>query len=299
MTGESKILIVGLGVMGGSYAMALAKKGYTVFAVDKRAEAIAHGKSQGWLQQGIVLAPADYSLSAQNVRALQTMFSSVTRIVLGLYPEDILPWLRAYRTLFAPGTIVTDMAGVKGSFIEEAQSLMPSGCEFIASHPMAELEWVGAQYADDASFAKSNFLVVPTAANTETGINFATALGQALGFKRVTELTVADHDELISYVSALPHALAVCLMSCQPYEQLADVTGSTFRRFIHSAGINEELWSELMFANSANLSAQIGSYIDCLSELRRRLSNQDHEGLHELLTLSRQNRIEFERRRRS
>lgn len=292
------VLIVGLGVMGGSYAVALKKQGCRITAIDRDGEAIAWALENGLIDKGIVTGPVDSSLSAQNVGELRTVLGQADHIVLGLYPERILPWLRVYRSLLKPGVIVADMAAVKGNFLLQAQQMMPTGCEFVGCHPMAGMERVGVKYANDSLFSTSNFIVVPTEHNTEAGLQFAHSLAQTMGFMKVVELGLEDHDYLVGYVSQLTHIVAVCLMNASDDPRLADATGTTFRRYIRNVGVNEALWSELMFANAPVLAQQISLLIDRLVEMRRRLTNNDHEGVKELLDDATQHRRRFEHRRR-
>ena len=192
--------IVGLGLLGGSYAMALTEKGHTVTAVDVREAAIDWARRRGIITEGAT-------------DGFEPLLERADAVVICLYPDIAAPWLREHQKHFKPGVLITDVCGVKGHYVDEVQSFLREDAEFIACHPMAGREVSGVEYADCAMFRVANFLITPTAKNTRRGIAFAHALADDLGFARVTELTCAEHDKVIGYVSQLTHAIAVSLMN--------------------------------------------------------------------------------------
>ena len=143
---KSNVCIVGLGLLGGSYAMALSRKGHTVTAIDRDPAAIAYGLDRGLIQKG---ATADYA----------PLLQAASLVVLCLYPHSILPWLAENQDLLSPGCLLTDVCGVKGGIVEEAQALLRRDVEFVPAHPMAGRERLGVQNADCAIFAPANFII--------------------------------------------------------------------------------------------------------------------------------------------
>lgn len=278
---DNTFLIVGLGMMGGSYAMALSGRGYTVDALDRNPFSLERALERGLIRAGGGEAEAEQLLAGADT------------VVLALYPWDILPWLRAHQAHLKPGALLTDLAGVKGSFIHEAQALLAPGHEYIPCHPMAGREKSGVQYASDAVFAGANFLITPTARNTEGAVAFARELAALLGFARVTELTVEDHDRMIGYVSQLTHAIAVSLMLASDDDRLPRVTGDSFRDLTRIADINPELWTGLLQANAPALTAEIDAFTAQLGALRHCLAEGDDEGLRQMLAESARRRQTF------
>lgn len=277
-------LIVGLGLMGGSYAMGLTKKGYSVLAVDSDPASIAWALERGIICEGGGEEQADALLGRADY------------VLLALYPKDILPWLGAHKEALKPGAMLTDLCGVKSCFVDEAQALLAPEHEFIPSHPMAGREVSGVQNATDAMFVRANFLITPTPRNTPEGVAFAQELAEVLGFAHTTLLGVAEHDAMIGYVSQLTHAIAVSLMNANADPRLPAVTGDSFRDLTRIADINGELWSELFLANAPALTGEIDVFVETLENLKRKLAAGDKEGLKELFAQSAARRREFGKR---
>lgn len=274
--------IVGLGLLGGSYAMALTEKGHTVTAVDVRGEAIDWARRRGIITEGATVG-------------FEPLLERADAVVICLYPDIAAPWLREHQKHFKPGVLITDVCGVKGHYVDEVQSFLREDAEFIACHPMAGREVSGVEYADCAMFRVANFLITPTAKNTRRGIAFAHALADDLGFARVTELTCAEHDKVIGYVSQLTHAIAVSLMNANDDPHLVDYTGDSFRDLTRIAKINDKLWSELFFANREVLCGEIDAFTASLLDLREKLATGDEAGLRALFVKSTERRRLFDK----
>lgn len=274
--------IVGLGLLGGSYAMALTEKGHTVTAVDVRGEAIDWARRRGIITEGAT-------------DGFEPLLERADAVVICLYPDVAAPWLREHQKHFKPGVLITDVCGVKGHYVDEVQSFLREDAEFIACHPMAGREVSGVEYADCAMFRVANFLITPTAKNTRRGIAFAHALADDLGFARVTELTCAEHDKVIGYVSQLTHAIAVSLMNANDDPHLVDYTGDSFRDLTRIAKINDKLWSELFFANREVLCDEIDAFTASLLDLREKLAAGDEAGLRALFVKSTERRRLFDK----
>ncbi len=274
--------IVGLGLLGGSYAMALTEKGHTVTAVDVREAAIDWARRRGIITEGAT-------------DGFEPLLERADAVVICLYPDIAAPWLREHQKHFKPGVLITDVCGVKGHYVDEVQSFLREDAEFIACHPMAGREVSGVEYADCAMFRVANFLITPTAKNTRRGIAFAHALADDLGFARVTELTCAEHDKVIGYVSQLTHAIAVSLMNANDDPHLVDYTGDSFRDLTRIAKINDKLWSELFFANREVLCGEIDAFTASLLDLREKLAAGDEAGLRALFVKSTERRRLFDK----
>ena len=270
---QRNFCIVGLGLLGGSYARGLTEAGCRVTAVDVRGEAIRFALDKGWIAQG----------TTEDARPL---LEQAEAVVLGLYPHALIDWVRANARFLRPGTLVTDVCGVKQAVVGPVQNAMPEGVEFIASHPMAGKEVSGVEYADSAIFRPANFIITPTERNTPRGIAFARQLAETLGFAHIAQLSCAEHDRMIGYVSQLTHAIAVSLMNANGDPRLCEFTGDSFRDLTRIARINEHLWSELFLLNRDALCAEIEQFEASLTDLKEKLQAGDEEGLKDLFRRS-------------
>ena len=276
-------LIVGLGLLGGRYAQVLSQKGYSVTG-------ITHSQST-----------LDYALQHDYIRAGKNKdFEDLVRqadcIIFGLYPTVLLDWVEQYGRLIRPGTMVTDVSGVKRGVVEPVQQMLPEGVEFIASHPMAGRETSSVEHAAEVNFAPANFIVTPTEKNTPEAIQWARELAEVLGFKHICTLTVQEHDRMIGYVSQLCHAIAVSLMCASDNTELAKYTGDSFRDLTRIARINDKMWAELFLWNKDNLISEIDMFSDALATMRQKLVDDDREGLEKMFRLSTERRKAFDKK---
>ena len=216
-------------------------------------------------------------------------------IVFALYPETFLAWMREHGHRIRPGTLITDVTGVKSTVVETVQSLLPDGVEFIATHPMAGRERSGVAYADDAVFERANFIVTPTERNTPEAIAFAKDLGYTLGFATVSELTPREHDEMIAFLSQLTHCIAVTLMTCNDTPSLEKYTGDSFRDLTRIAKINDVMWSELFLLNRDALLHEMDAFMAEFGEFRYLLATGDREGMQKKMRLSTERRGKFDK----
>lgn len=280
---KKNILIVGLGLMGGSYAKALKRLGYRVTALDRDEKAIAYALREGIIAEG----------SAEENEAL---VRDADAIVFALYPRIFPEWVREHRHLFRPGLMMTDVTGVKSGIVEEVQSLLPEGVEFISAHPMAGRELSGVEHSDERIFRDANYIIVPTEKNTPEGIRWCGMLGRFLGCGKISVLSPEEHDAMIAFVSQLTHCIAVSLMTCSDNTHLADYTGDSFRDLTRIARINDGMWSELFMMNRQPLLDSMDAFLKELTSLREMLARGDTEGMREKMRLSTQRRAMFDRK---
>lgn len=276
---SKRFCIVGLGLLGGSYAMGLKAQGYHVDAIDINEESIRFALEKQMIDAGSV--------------EVETIISQADYIIFGLYPSKIAAWIKTYQNNFKPNVILSDVSGVKRDLVDEVQSILRNDCEFIASHPMAGKEVSGVQHSNTAMFKEANFILTPTTKNSEQGIAFATDLATILKFKRISTLSVEEHDQMIAFLSQLTHVIAVTLMNTNEDEKLVEYTGDSFRDLTRIAMINEDLWSELFLANRDYLLVEIDRFMSELHHFRDTLYNKDHEEMKRLFVESTNRRKKF------
>lgn len=279
---DMKILIVGLGLIGGSYAEALSKKGYEVGAIDQKQEAIDFALRKGYIASGKTSVDKDY-------------VGKFDIVVFALYPHAFVEWIEKYQNCLKSGAIVTDVTGVKGGVVCDVQNALRKDVEFIAAHPMAGRECSGVENAKAEIFEGANYIVVPTEKNTQEAIELCKDFGRELGFKHISELSVKQHDETVGFLSHLTHCIAVSLMVCKESGHLADYTGDSFRDLTRIAKINDEMWSELFLLNKDEIVEQMNLFEQHFGKLKECIQNDDREGIREMMRLSTKRRMVFDK----
>jgi len=277
---STRFLIVGLGLMGGSYARALKKQGYIVEAVDKNIDAIEYALDKEIIDVGSTVTTEEAVKRADI-------------IVFALYPHVFLEWLDKYGDYIRKDTLITDVTGVKTVIVHKVQEKLGSKAEFIAAHPMAGREVGGVHNSNEAIFKGANYIVVPTDKNTEHAIEVCCELGEILGFRKISVLSPEEHDTMIAFLSQLTHAIAVALMCTNGDPKLCDYTGDSFRDLTRIANINDIMWSELFLLNKDALLEQTDAFIQQITKMRDMIASDDREGIRDMMKTSTERRKRF------
>ncbi len=279
---DVKFLIVGLGLIGGSYAQALTDLGYEVGAITRSQETIDYAIENKIIAHGTTRVSKEY-------------ISQFDVVVFALYPKVLLNWIRDNQNCFKSGAILTDVTGVKCPIVYDIQEMLRDDVEFVGAHPMAGKEVYGIQNADKTIFRNANYIVTPTDKNTNDAIGAVKQLGKILGFKTITELSPEKHDEMIGFLSQLTHCIAISLMTCKDSKHLVDYTGDSFRDLTRIAKINDEMWSELFLLNKKELISQMDLFIEKFNLLRSSIENEDKEKIKDIMKLSTHRRKFFDK----
>ena len=279
---KKNVLIVGLGLMGGSYAKALKRLGFHVTALDRDPETIAYALREHIIHEG----------SAEDG---EDLIRRADAIIFALYPGIFPEWVQKHQHLFQPGIRMTDVTGVKSCVVYRIQEILREDVEFIAAHPMAGRELSGVQNSDDRIFRDANYIIVPTEKNTPEGIEWCGMIGRLLGCGRISVLYPQEHDEMIAFVSQLTHCIAVSLMTCSDNTHLADYTGDSFRDLTRIARINDRMWSELFMMNREPLLRQMDAFLKEFQSFRDMLEKGDTEGMRARMRLSTERRAMFDK----
>ena len=283
MTRETRILIVGLGLIGGSYAEALTREGFEVGAVTRSKDSIDYALSKGMIASGVTEVTRGY-------------VSRFDIIVFALYPHVFLSWLEKYQDFIKPGALLTDVTGVKRAVVYGVQEMLRPDLEFVGAHPMAGRELYGVRNADSSVFKGANYIVTPTGANTEAAVQKVEELGRIMGFGHVCRLSPERHDEMIGFLSQLTHCIAVALMNSKESSHLAEFTGDSFRDLTRIARINDGMWSELFMLNKDELLSQMDLFIGKFGELRDALAEGDEGKMREMMRISTERRSCFDKK---
>lgn len=280
---SKKILIVGLGLLGGSYARVLKRFGFHISAITKEQSSIDYALDENIIDEG-------------STKLDEKMIGEADLVIFALYPHVFIEWIEQNQKLLKSGALITDVTGVKGSIVYTIQDMLREDVEFIAAHPMAGREVSGVENSSDKIFAGANYIVTPTEKNTEEAIETCIELGRLLGFANVATLSPEEHDEMIGFLSQLTHCIAVSLMTCNDKEHMEKFTGDSFRDLTRIARINDLMWSELFVANKDALLGQMNLFIDKFNELKDMIKNEDVDGMRKMMQYSTERRALFDKK---
>ena len=280
---SKKILIVGLGLLGGSYAKVLKRFGFHISAITLEQSSIDYALKEGIIDEGTTELDAD-------------MIGDADLVIFALYPHVFVEWIEKNQGLLKSGALITDVTGVKGSIVYKIQEMLRPDLEFIAAHPMAGREVSGVENSTDKMFVGANYIVTPTEKNTQGAIQTCLELGRLLGFSNVTTLSPEEHDEMIGFLSQLTHCIAITLMTCNDKEDMEKFTGDSFRDLTRIARINDIMWSELFVANKKALLEQMTLFIDKFNELKTMLETEDIDSMRAMMRHSTERRALFDKK---
>lgn len=267
-----KIVIVGLGLIGGSLALAL--KGFEDFqivGVARRQATVDYALSHGVGDEATLDATA----------ALRQ--ADVT--ILCIDPKDIVAFLAEHRNDFKPGSLVTDVCGVKSAIMDAAQVLPPE-VDFIGCHPMAGTEFSGIEHAFAEMFRGSHLILTPRESSRAEHVALMERMGAYMGCQDVVKTTPEEHDAILAYTSQMMHVIAVSvcddpmLFTCKGFE------GSSFRGCTRVAALDVPLWTQLFSLNAPALTSCLDEFIRNLQDYREVIASGDREKLTEKLTWS-------------
>jgi prephenate dehydrogenase len=276
---------VGLGLMGGSFAKAVrqTRQGAVIYALDSDVSALKEAREARVIDKGF--APDD----ADEMLALCDM------VFICLYPARTIEFLKARKTAFKAGAVVTDIAGVKTQMLDALPRILRDDVDFIPGHPMAGSEKEGYAHSSAGIFAGRNYIIMPLASNTDAHVRFFKDLITSIGFSRIIETDCATHDHKIAFTSQLCHVIACALVDSAEDTGITAFGGGSFEDLTRIAMINAPLWSELFLANKKELLLHITAFEKSLQSVRRMIEDGDASALQDKLLSARQKRIAMSR----
>lgn len=269
-----KIVVVGLGVIGGSFIMALKEAGYKdVYGIDINEESLKKAKEKELIKEGF--------------KDGKEIIKEADLIIISLYPRLVKQFILDNKENFKDGALITDATGVKKFFIEDILNILPNNIDFVFGHPMAGREKKGIDFASSQVFKGANYILTPVSRNKPESLDLVEELVYKLGFKRVKRITPEYHDEMIGFVSQLPHAIAVSLINSDiEGRETGNFIGDSYRDLTRIANINEDLWSELFLENKDNLLKSIENFEVELDKIKNAIRKNDTQTLKELFIKS-------------
>lgn len=280
-----KIAIVGLGIVGGSFAKAIHAKmphEFHVMGIDIDSESIKKALDLGVIQEG----------ETHN----STILQRADIVIIALYPMYIRDFLASYGQDIKEGALVTEATGIKQSLIDSIHDVIPSQIDFIMGHPMAGRESKGFDYSDGNEFNKANYIITPQAGNKAENIDWLSDFMKSIGFGRVTLVSPEKHDEMIAYTSQLCHVIASALInSDNPENNTVEFVGDSFRELTRIANMNETLWSDLMLHNSQALLDSMNRFEESFTIIKQAIEDQNKQALEAEFIESTQRRKSLEK----
>jgi prephenate dehydrogenase len=264
---RSNIAIVGLGLIGGSYAMALRQNtAGRIFGIDIDERVLEKAVRCGAIDQG--------SIDAEEI------LSKSEIVIIALYPREAIEFLKSNAKNFKPGTLVTDTCGIKQPIIDAACKFLQPDVEFIGGHPMAGNEFQGFDAASKELFIDTNYIITPYESNSQKAIMTIERLAELIGCNPVTSIKANDHDRIISFTSQLPHIVAISVASLVTGEKnMRAFSGRSFMDATRVAALNKELWTQIFGMNKTNVINRIEDMEGMLGKLKNAINSQDEDSL--------------------
>ena len=267
-----KILIAGLGLIGGSICKALHM--YTDHGV------------YGWNRTA---ATAERALSEQVIDGIVTDgCSGFDMIIVCLYPQDVRTWVRDHAAAMSPGTIVIDVSGVKTDLPEEMAAVCaPYGVHYLSCHPMAGKERAGYAVSDEDLYQGANFIMTPLADTPDFVIAQVKNVAHQIGFRRFVITTPSMHDRMIAYTSQLAHVVSSSYVESPVIALESGFSGGSFHDMTRIATMNEDMWTGLFLENRESLIQEIDILMENLSKYRAALADANEPRVYELIRAGR------------
>ena len=278
---DFNITIVGLGLIGGSYALALRDlKPKKIYAIDTDTEALKLGEELGIIDKGFT--EAEVPLKESDL------------VIICLYPKLVKSFVADNLNNFKQGAVITDVTGIKKEFAEEVNLILREDVDFVFGHPMAGREFSGVKYASKEIFKGANYIITPTERNKEHNINLIENIARGMGFKNVQKVSTEHHDKIIGFTSQLPHVIAISLVNSDNSGlDIGKFTGDSYRDLTRIARINTKLWSELFIGNKENLINEIEEFEKNIREVKKAIVDTDLETLCKVLDRASKKREEM------
>lgn len=262
------IVVAGLGIIGGSMAKAIKK--YT----DNRVLGINRSKKP--LEQALGCGAID---EIADTSAL----SDCDMLIMGMYPDAAVEFVRANADRINKNCIVIDTSGIKSEICPKMTELAREhGFTFVGFHPMAGKEVNGFESSEADLFLGANAIILPCEAD-DSAVATVAALASKIGFGTVVYTTPEEHDRMIAFTSQLPHVIACGYVFSPCCRKHKGFSGGSYRDVSRVANINAELWSELFINNSKPLVNEIDTFISSLEKIRNSIEKGDRAELTQLL----------------
>jgi len=270
--------IVGLGIMGGSFARAIQENILEV--KEATGKIYACDRNEYSLKEALKLSVIDEAYSPDNV---DEMLAKCDIVIICLYPAIITDFLAAHKNAFKKGSIVTDISGVKAIYKGKFEDFQTEDYDFILGHPMAGGEKEGFVAAKGEYFKNHNYLLIPRAYNKPENLELLREFIYTIGFSKITDTDIDTHDYNIGFTSQLCHVVASAMVLSAPNDEITAFGGGSFEDLTRIAMINAPLWTELFLENKDKLLPHIKSLSDQLKLFETMIENEEREKMEDVL----------------
>lgn len=259
------IAIVGLGLIGGSMAMALQGfEGYEIVGVD--------------VSQPTLRFAAENHVADRVTEDAGKAIAQADVVFLCLHPQGVVDFLHRHREGFKPGALVTDVCGIKTAVVEAARTL-PSQVEFIGGHPMAGTEFSGVQNALKHMFQGAHYIITPDEGSDPDKVALLERMAAYIGCSDVVKTTPERHDAIIAYTSQMMHVIAVSVCDDPQLFDFMGFEGDSFRGCTRVAALDVPLWTQLFAMNAPALDRALEQLEQNIASYRQVLRSGDREAL--------------------
>ncbi|MFY9414356.1 MAG: prephenate dehydrogenase [Tepidanaerobacteraceae bacterium] len=269
---DFNITVVGLGLIGGSLAMAISKKIKTkqLWGVDIDRDALDLAMASRIINKG-------FTDPKEPLQESDLVFVCI-------YPKAAVKFIRENMRHFKTGAIVTDVTGLKGLIFREISPILRDDIDFIGGHPMAGNEFQGIQFASEKIFKGADYIMTPSAKSKRANVSLLKDLLFKIGFANVVEMGPEQHDDMVAFTSHLPHIMALSLVLNPMIENTSICTGGSFRDVTRVARINGDLWTELLLENASYVVKHLDIFLSNLQEFKKAILGNDSVSLRELFS---------------
>ena len=263
-----KIGIIGLGLMGGSFARLLLKNGHTVYAIDK---------NESVMKKAELMKAFTERLSVENAGELDMLVAAV-------FPRSFKDAVTIYLPHLKAGAVVTDFCGTKKTVVAAMKDLRKDypSLVFVGGHPMAGREFSGIEHSSVNLFEKASMILVPVNADVYA-LDAFKKFYIGLGFGGVVFTTADNHDKMIAFTSQLCHIVSNAFVKNERASEHFGYSAGSYKDMTRVARLNPYMWSDLMTENKDELYFELDELINNLSKYRDALRSGDKDKLFTLL----------------
>ena len=260
--------IVGLGLIGGSFAKAYSVAGHTVCAFDTDKTVLSFAMLSNAVQE---------ELTDDNLKDCDI-------ILICVYPEAALRFMEEKGPLFGEKPVVIDCCGTKRNIVDKGRELAKKyNFTYVGGHPMAGTQFSGFKYAKEDLYFGAPMVLIPEKNDDIVFLDKLTQLLSPAGFARFTVTTPEKHDRVIAFTSQLAHVVSNAYVKSPSAKIHSGLSAGSYRDLTRVAWLNPEMWTQLFLDNDDYLIEEIDILMDHLREYREALKDRDRERLIKLL----------------